>query len=127
MKNKAEVWRAKSTLKGFRQQARILLGTPEDEESKKEAKDLLDKLNRLGIMKSDSLEEVLALEVEDILDRRLQTLVHKQGKGNTPKHARQLIVHGHVRVGGKVVDVPRYFVPRQEEDTINVILNVKEA
>ncbi|MFH1788606.1 MAG: 30S ribosomal protein S4 [Candidatus Altiarchaeota archaeon] len=128
LKNKAEVWRAKSTLKGFRHQARTLLGMPaEDEEVKKETKQLIDKLNRLGIMSSQSLEDVLSLNVEDILERRLQTLVASKGIAHTVGQARQFITHGHIKVGGKVVDVPRYPVYKKEEDTIELVKPLKVA
>jgi small subunit ribosomal protein S4 len=121
LKNKTEIWRANSGLRRFRQQARKLLGLPDDEETKKEAKKLLDKLNKRGIMKSNSLEDVLALTIENILERRLQTLVHRRGLANTIKQARQVIIHGKVKVGGKVVNVPRYPVSKDEEETIQII------
>ncbi|MFH1835527.1 MAG: 30S ribosomal protein S4 [Methanobacteriota archaeon] len=128
LKNKAEVWRAKTELKSFRQQARSLLGlNEEDEEVKKETKQLLDKLNNLGIMKSNSLEDVLALTVEDILERRLQTLVHRKGLAYTPKQSRQLIVHGHIKVGGSKINVPKYQVSKVEEETIETLKQITGA
>lgn len=126
LKNKREIWRAKSEVGQFRQQARILLASP-GEESNKEAKEILTKLNRLGVMDSQNLEDVLALTVEDLLDRRLQTIVYKKGLAKTPKEARQLIVHKHLLVGKNVVDVPRYLVPVDEEDKIRVKIELKEA
>jgi small subunit ribosomal protein S4 len=72
-------------------------------------------------MKSNSLEDVLALTIENILERRLQTLVHRRGLANTIKQARQVIIHGKVKVGGKVVNVPRYPVSKDEEETIQII------
>lgn len=127
LKNKTEVWRAKSTLKRFREQARNLLGRSEDEETNKEAKQLLDKLNRLGIMKSNSLEDVLALTIENVLDRRLQTIVYRKGIAYNIKQARQFITHRHVMVGGKVVDVPRFIVAKDLEDSIKLFKEMKVA
>lgn len=128
LKNKAEIWRAKSTLKGFRQQARILLALPEeDEEAKKEIKQLLDKLDRMGVLTAQSLEDVLSLNVEDILGRRLQTLVQSRDIAHTVGQARQFIIHGHVKVGGKVVNVPRYSVSKKQEDSIQLVKQLKVA
>jgi len=120
LKNKTEVWRAISTLRQFRQQARKLLGMPDDEDTKKEAKKLLDKLNKRNIINTTSLDDVLSLTIEGVLERRLQTLVCRRGIANTMKQARQLIIHGKVKVGGKVINVPRYPVSKAEEDTIQL-------
>jgi len=128
LKNKFEIWHAKSVLRSLRQHARILLGRPQDdEEIKKETKQLVGKLNRLGIMKSNSIEDVLALSVEDLLERRLQTLVFRRGLANTAKQARQLITHGNIKVGGKKVNVPSYPVSKDEEDKIQSVTEIKPA
>jgi len=119
LKNKREIWRAKTALSGYRGQARALLGSS-GESVEKNKKELLDKLNILGIMDSRSLDDVLALKVEHILDRRLQTIVVKKGLARTTKQARQLVVHGHVIVGENAIAVPKYLVPRSQEDQIRV-------
>ncbi|MBN2250713.1 MAG: 30S ribosomal protein S4 [Candidatus Altiarchaeota archaeon] len=131
LKNKSEIWRARSSMARFRQQARSLLAST-GENVEKEKKQLLDKLNKLGILESRSLDDVLALTVEDLLERRLQTFVYKKGLANTPKQARQLVVHGHVYIGAKKVNVPRYPVPQDEEDLIKIdekikVINVGEG
>jgi len=64
------------------------------------------------------LDDVLALDVEAVLQRRLQTLVYVKGLANTPRQARQFIVHGHMAVGPRRVDIPGYLVRREEEDAI---------
>ncbi|MFH0861219.1 MAG: 30S ribosomal protein S4 [Candidatus Altiarchaeota archaeon] len=120
LSNKREVWRAKSTIARFRQQARLLLGSAK-EESKKEAEKLIKKLNRMGVTTSNSLEDILTLTVEDLLERRLQTLVFKKGLANTPKQARQLIVHKKVVVGDNIVNVPSYKVSKDEEESVRLV------
>ncbi len=45
-----------------------------------------------------------------ILERRLDSVVHRLGFGLSRDHARQLIRHGHLRVNGKRVTVPSYQV-----------------
>ncbi|MFH1403335.1 MAG: 30S ribosomal protein S4 [Candidatus Altiarchaeota archaeon] len=119
LKNKREVWRTKVLLRNFRKQARTLLGQSGPEVDK-EAKDLTRKLVSLGMLSGESLEDVLALNINSILDRRLQTLVCAKGLANTMNEARQFVVHGHVFVGGHVVDVPGYLVPKREEDSIKL-------
>ena len=61
---------------------------------------------------------LLALDVEAILSRRLQTLTFLKGLAFTPRQARQFIVHGHVSVGGRRVTIPGLLVSRTEENVI---------
>jgi small subunit ribosomal protein S4 len=117
LKNKEEIYKAYSELRGLRRQARKLIGqdNPEQEE------DILNKANRLGLVKSDAgLEDLLTLNVEDILDRRLQTAVERRGLADSISHARQLVTHGRVKVDGKVVNIPSYKLTKTEEKTIEV-------
>lgn len=50
-------------------------------------------------------EEMLAL-----LERRLDSVVHRLGFGSSRSEARQLVRHGHVLVNGKRLDIPSYVV-----------------
>lgn len=121
LKNKKEIWRAETILRNYRRQARKLLAF-QTEQARREEKELLASLVRLGLLKKKAtLDDVLALNVNHILDRRLQTMVYKKGLANTPKHARQLIVHGHVTVKGGRVTAPSYLVKAGEEDSIKVM------
>jgi small subunit ribosomal protein S4 len=121
LKNKKEIWRAETILRNYRRQARRLLAL-HTEQARREEKELLKSLARLGLLKKKAtLDDVLALKVNDLLDRRLQTVVYKKGLANTPKHARQLIVHGHVTVKGGKVTAPSYLVRAEEEDSIKVV------
>lgn len=121
LKNHTEVWKAKTYLGKHREQARELLakvGTT-NPQIKKESDQLLLHLTRMGILSMGaSLDDVLALETESVLSRRLQTLVYLKGYSSTPYQARQLICHGHVAVGGKKVTVPSYMVAKDEESQI---------
>lgn len=56
------------------------------------------------------LDYVLALKVEDFLERRLQTQVFKSGLAKSIHHARVLIRQRHIRVGKQVVNVPSFVV-----------------
>ena len=57
--------------------------------------------------------------MEDILERRLQTLVFQRGLSQSIQQARQLITHGHISIAGKRVSSPSYLVLKEEEDQIS--------
>lgn len=119
LKNRKEIWKATSVVRHFRSQARSLLGSS-GEYVEKQKKQLLDKLNRLGVMQTQSLDDVLALTVENLLERRLQTIVFRKGLAKSINQARQFVVHGHVSVEGRVVNVPGYIVTKEQEDKISL-------
>jgi small subunit ribosomal protein S4 len=122
LKNKREVWRAATFLRKLRGHARELFVGLEQEQTKKETQQLLQRMIRLGILPANShLDDVLALNIEDILSRRLQTQVYLHGMAFTPKQARQMIIHGHVAVNGRKMRVPSYIVKKSEEDAIDIV------
>lgn len=119
LKNKKEIWRADTKVREMRRQARKLTAKASETQAQKEKVLLLAKLNRLGMLEQDSaLEDVLRMNPENILDRRLQTQVYLQGLSSTVKQARQLIVHGHISVDGSVTRVPGMTVTRLQEKNI---------
>ena len=122
LKNKEELWRSESTLRQYRREARSLIGSAGGDvgAADREGQEFLDRLRRIGVLGSeDTLDDVLALEVTDILERRLQTQVYRKGYANTAEQARQFISHGHITVEGSQVRVPSYTVTTTEESTIN--------
>lgn len=121
LKNKREVWKSQSLLRNFRQQARLLNARLRiaDVQAEKEKDQLLIRLINLGLLNQNSnLNDVLSLEVESVLNRRLQTQVYLKGLAHTPNQARQFIVHGHISVNGRKVTIPGYLVKFIEEGTI---------
>lgn len=122
LKNKREVWKSQTKLRKYRSQARELLAkvATGDAQSKKESEQLLMHLNRLNVLPPNStLDDVLTLETESILSRRLQTLTYLKGLANTSYQARQLISHGHIAISNRRVTVPGYIVTRDEEGEIS--------
>jgi len=118
LRNKRELWKARTMLRNIRAQARKLLVLPEPERSER-LKVLAGKLYRMGIIDRDaSIDDILGLTVENILRRRLQTIVYEKGLAKSIYHARQLIVHRHILIGGQIVSRPGYLVRRDEEDKI---------
>ena len=123
-KNKKELWKMKSILTNLRKQARSLIARKDTKQGKLEIKQLLDKCYRLGLLpKNSKLDDVLGLNIVDILERRLQTIVFKKNLSKTIKHARQLIVHGKVYVGDKKIVSPSKLVDINEEKEVRVIGN----
>ncbi len=122
LKNKREIWKAQTFLRNARGQARTLLakaGTA-NPQVEKEGVQLIKKLTRIGLlMEGATLDDILTLETESVLGRRLQTLVYLQGLTSTPEQARQFINHGHIAVTGKKITVPGYLVPRDEESEVD--------
>jgi small subunit ribosomal protein S4 len=83
---------------------------------------LIKKLVKLGVLGSEAgFEDVLLLDVEDILKRRLQTIVFEKGLAKTIYQARQFVVHGHIQVGGKKINAPSYIVKKDEEEMIGFV------
>jgi small subunit ribosomal protein S4 len=118
LRNKREIWRHKTLLSKYRGIGRSLLGIP-TEERKKQEKQLLDRLHRIGILPEESaLDDVLDLALEDILERRLQTLVFHRGLAESMQQSRQFITHGHIAIDGKRVSTPSYLVLKDEETKI---------
>ena len=118
LKNKKEIWKAESRVERYRRDARVLLGMDIDQ-SEEEREELLNHLVRAGFLAPNSkLEEVLDLNVEDVLRRRLQSLVHKKGLSSTAKEARLFVVHGHITLNGKKINAPGHLVEKADEDSI---------
>ena len=120
LKNKEELWRAQSELRSYRREARELLGQAQDDETvQRRSEEFLGRLKRVGILdESDELGDILSLEIEDILERRLQTIVYRNGLANTTQQARQFITHGHIVIGDQRHRVPSYVVDVDEEDLV---------
>jgi small subunit ribosomal protein S4 len=122
LKNKKELWRSQYTLRRFRPRARELQARVRtgDKQAEKEREQLLRRLGRLGLLplEGTTLDDVLALDVEAVLSRRLQTLTFLKGLAFTPRQARQFIVHGHVSIAGRRVTIPGVLVSRSDENVI---------
>lgn len=118
LRNKRELWRHKTMLSKFRGIARSILGMS-PEQRKILQKQLLEKMNRLGILpETAALDEVLDLSLEDLLERRFQTIVFRKGLAKSIFQSRQLITHGHIAIDEKRVLTPSYLVLRDEESKI---------
>lgn len=118
LKNKRELWKSEFKIDSIRRQAKSLIGYPEKQ------KEFLEKLRKQGF-DVKRLDDVLSLKKEDLVERRLQTMLMKKGFARTTRHARQLIAHKHVAVSGKIINVPSYLVPVELEKDITIIQKTK--
>ena len=122
LKNKTEVWKAQTILRNFRGQSRELQARLRggEAQAKIESEALIAKCGRMGLlpMEGATLNDILTLNEENILARRLQTIVFEKGMASTVGQARQMIVHGHIFMNGHRVTVPGYIVTRKEEASI---------
>lgn len=120
LKTKRELWKAHTKLSSLRHQARSILALREEVRKKKEPV-LMSSLAKIGLVGENStLDDVLNLQVTDLLSRRLQTVVHKKLGFKTPYQARQAVIHGHVMIGDRKVNVPSYTVQIKEENEIRL-------
>jgi len=116
------IWREKSALRRHRNQAMKLIGKVDASEGHfaKEKEQLLSSLTRKGLVGHDAdIGDVLEINVEHMLARRLQSVVYYRGLAPSMRAARNLIVHGHICVGGQRMTVPGYHVLKEEEDDVS--------
>jgi len=120
LRNKRELWIAETELSRIRKQARNLLAQPVDVRMSEETR-LLKYLKKIGVVgDAAELDDVLGLSIENLLERRLQTVVWKKSIAKSPHQARQMIAHGQVMIGDRVVDIPGYLVGRDEEGSVRL-------
>jgi len=121
-----EIWREKSSLRRHRNQAMKLIGRVDSSEGHyaKEKEQLLGSLTRKGLLQSGAdIGDVLEINVEHMLSRRLQSVVYYKGLAPSMRAARNLIVHGHICIGEQRMTVPGYHVLKEEEDTLQYSQN----
>jgi small subunit ribosomal protein S4 len=119
LRTKRELWKAHTELSRVRKQARSLLALTQKIRAEKEPI-LLKSLTRIGLVSNDAtLDDVLNLKPTDLLARRLQTIVSTKLGFKTPYQARQAVIHGHIMIGERKIDIPSYIVTVKEEDSVH--------
>ena len=116
-----EIWREKSALRRHRNQAMKLIGRVDSTEGHyaKEKGQLLNSLTKKGLLQTGAdVGDVLEINVEHMLSRRLQSVVYYKGLAPSMRAARNLIVHGHICIGDQRMTVPGYHVLKEEEDSL---------
>jgi len=100
LKSKREIWKADARIGEIRDQAKNLITKGSDEQEK-----FFGRLRRRGL-KVNTMADALGLNKEAWLKRRIQSMVVEKRLARTAKQARQLIVHKHIAIDNKIVNVP---------------------
>ena len=114
LKNKREIWKAEASINSIRKRAKALISSDSEEQQA-----LFDRLKKIGI-NVNSIADVLSLDKQNYLKRRLQTVLVAKKMATTPKSARQLITHKKVLIDGRVLNSPSYIVPVKLENKISL-------
>ena len=126
LRNKRELWRVQYALNKIRANVRHILTLDEDDPKRIfEGQSIMRRMQRYGLLDETQmkLDFVLAMSPADFLERRLQTLVFKQGLAKSIHHARVLIKQRHIRVGKQIVNVPSFLVRLDSQKHIDFALN----
>ncbi len=117
LRRKNEIYRAESILRDIRRRVRLIIATKDKEAEKT----LLQKVVKMGLLKEKevSIDSILSLNIENYLERRLETQVVRKELANSYLQARQFIVHGHIFVNNLKVTSPKYLVGFNEEDSVS--------
>ena len=76
---KKEIWKMDSIRKTFADRIKSLIADT-TEQAKKEREQIVQRLTRLGLIDLNAkIDDILGLSLEDVMERRLQTLVWKKG------------------------------------------------
>lgn len=119
LKNKTEIYKADFVLRTFRSQAKRLSAGRTDQDAAEETQ-MLGRLRRLGLIgPEDGLDAVLQLQVENLLDRRLQTVLYRKGLAKSMKQARQFITHAHVALDGVKITAPGHLTTLEEQEKLD--------
>jgi small subunit ribosomal protein S4 len=81
---------------------------------------MISKLHGQGLVpEKGNLEDILELAIQDLMERRLQTVIFRRGMAKSLFQARQLIVHGHVAVDGQKMKAPGHTLTIHEEEKLD--------
>ena len=67
---------------------------------------------------ADRMKGITGENLLVLLERRLDNVVYRLGFGASRAQARQLVLHGHIRVNGKKVNIPSFLV--KQGDVISI-------
>jgi small subunit ribosomal protein S4 len=79
---------------------------------------LLERQFRTYVEKSQRTKGPTGENLIVMLERRLDNVVWRMGLAGSRAQARQLVLHGHVRVSGEKVNIPSYLVEVGDEITL---------
>jgi small subunit ribosomal protein S4 len=79
---------------------------------------VLEKQFHRYYMKAANMRGITGENLLRLLELRLDNVVYRLGLAKTRRMARQIIVHGHIKVNGKKVDIPSYSVKTGDVITV---------
>ena len=122
LKSMREIWKADFAISGIRNRAKKLITADVEQQEK-----FIEMQKKKGF-KVESITDILALNKEDYLKRRLQSILVEKKLCRTPGQARQVIVHKQVTIDGEITDAPSHLTTLEDENKIrvNVVLPIKE-
>jgi small subunit ribosomal protein S4 len=122
-KTKKEIWKMRAVLRRLANQVKLAAGL-KGEEFEKQKSTVVLKAKKMGLItEGQGLDDVLGLKLQNIMDRRLQTLVFRKGLALTVNQARQFIVHEHIQVMGRKITSPSYIITVEQENHIGFAPN----
>ncbi len=124
LKNKKEIYVAQGIVKKIRDAAKRLIAQKNQDEEKK----FLAKIKAKGYVPVDAvLGDVLDLNVETVLSRRLQTIVYKHKLAKTVKQARQNVTHRKIKINNATINIPSYPVTLEEEKQMTLAIHIGKS
>ncbi|MBS3127194.1 30S ribosomal protein S4 [Candidatus Woesearchaeota archaeon] len=118
LQTRKEILIASSYLKKYKDNAKRLIAL-KSAQAEKEKQQMLHKLQKLGLLAAGAeLPQILGLQVQDILNRRIQSITFRKGLARSMKQARQFITHRHILLGEKEITSPSYMASLEEEGMV---------
>ncbi|MBI2108430.1 30S ribosomal protein S4 [Candidatus Woesearchaeota archaeon] len=120
LRRKNEIWKMNSVLRHVLRRAKVIIGAS-GKQAELEKRQLLDRVYSMGLVsKGAKIEDILNIDLKQVMNRRLQTVIARKSLAHTMDQARQFIVHGHVNVGQKKITSPSYLVTVSEEQSVGI-------
>ncbi|MAE13624.1 30S ribosomal protein S4 [Candidatus Woesearchaeota archaeon] len=117
-RRKKEIYKMGSLLKAYKDRAKDLI-PKQSVQADLLRNQLRSKLITLGLISEESqISEILGIEIEELMNRRLDSILVKKGLARSPLQARQFITHGHVLVSEKPITSPCYLVSTEQESQV---------
>ncbi len=95
---------------------------------------ILEQQFRNYFQKAVEMKGVTGENLLQLLERRIDNVVHRMGLGGSRAQARQVVLHGHIQVNARKVNIPSYLVKagdvievREGHRDVKSILESREA
>lgn len=118
LRNKKELLKVNTFLKKYKDIAKRLIAI-KNVQGEKEKNQVLTKLQKLDLLPVGAeLDQILSLELKNVLERRLQSVLFRKKMARSMNQARQFICHRHITLGEKEITSPSYLLSLEEEASL---------